>query len=55
MRQTVQPGDQISIDVSELIRNRVADRKGNVLPADLTFGTYDVKDLNSDPGSPERR
>jgi len=51
MQQAVQPGDQVLVNVAELIRTRVADRKGNVLPADLSFGTYDVKDLGSGHGS----
>jgi hypothetical protein len=51
MQQAIQPGDQMLVNVASLIRNRLPDRKGNVLPADLAFGTYDVKDLASGGGS----
>jgi hypothetical protein len=51
MKQSIQPGDQILINVAELIHNRVADRKGHTMPADLTDGTYEVKDLGSGRGS----
>jgi hypothetical protein len=51
MQQTVQPGDQMWVDFAQLIRNRVPDRKGNVLPADAAFGTYDLRDLSPGLGS----
>ena len=51
MQQRLQPGDQILVNFAELIHNRVSDRKGNVLPADLTYGTYDVWDLGSGHGN----
>jgi hypothetical protein len=51
MQQRIQPGDQILVNFAELIQNRVPDRKGQILPADLTDGTYEVKDLNSRPGT----
>ena len=50
-QQRLQPGDQISVNFAELIHNRVSDRKGSVLPGDLTYGTYDIKDLGSGHGS----
>ena len=50
MQQSIQPGDQVFVDVVELIRNRVADRRGQTLPTDLTFGTYDVLDLSGGSG-----
>lgn len=51
MQQTIQPGDQMWLNVASLIRNRVPDRKGNVLPADVSFGTYDLKGLSPGLGS----
>ena len=51
MQQSIQPGDQMWLNVASLIRNRIADRKGNVLPTDLSFGTYDVQDLSPGLGS----
>ncbi|HXM23172.1 MAG TPA: hypothetical protein VN948_18080 [Terriglobales bacterium] len=51
MQQTIQPGDQMWVNFADLIRNRVPDRKGNVLPVDVIAGTYDLQDLNPSPGS----
>ena len=51
MQQTIQPGDQMWLNVASLIHNRVPDRKGNVLPADASFGTYDLRDLSPGLGS----
>jgi hypothetical protein len=47
MQQSIQPGDQMWVNLASLIRDRVPDRKGNLLPADLTSGTYDVQQINS--------
>jgi hypothetical protein len=46
MQQTIAPGDQMWVNLASLIRNRVPDRKGDVLPADLASGTYDVQQIN---------
>jgi hypothetical protein len=35
------------IDVGKLIREHVADKNGRTLPQDLTFGSYDIRDLGS--------
>jgi hypothetical protein len=51
MQQTIPPSDQMWVNLASLIRDRIPDRKGNVLPADLTFGTYDVQQINSAPHS----
>jgi hypothetical protein len=51
MQQTIQAGDQMWVNFADLIHNRVPDRKGNVLPADLIFGTYDLQDLDPGPGN----
>jgi hypothetical protein len=51
MRRTIKPGDQMWLNFADLIHNRVPDRKGHVLPADLTSATYDLQDLSSGPGS----
>ena len=51
MRQTIQPGEQMWVNLAELIRNRLADRRGNLLPADLVNGTYDLRDLGPRPGA----
>jgi hypothetical protein len=46
VQRTIPPGEQILLKVAALIHQRVADRKGRVLPADVTSGAYDVEDLN---------
>lgn len=51
IRQTIQPGDQMWLNFANLIHNRVPDRKGNILPVDLEFGTHDLEDLNRGSGS----
>ncbi len=51
MQQAIQPGDQMWVNVASLIRNRLPDRRGNVLPADASFGTYDLRDLSPGLGS----
>jgi len=48
LQQRIEPGEQMWLNFADLIHRRVADRKGRLLPADLTSGTYDVRDL--DPG-----
>jgi hypothetical protein len=44
--QTLQPGDQIWMDIGKLIRESVPDKNGKTLPASLTSGSYDVRDLS---------
>ncbi|HEY6770654.1 MAG TPA: hypothetical protein VI386_38410 [Candidatus Sulfotelmatobacter sp.] len=46
IQQTIQPGEQMWLNLSDLIHHGVPDRKGNALPADVTSGTYDLEDLN---------
>lgn len=45
LQQTIAPGDQMWVNLAQLIRNRVADRKGNILPLDVNSVTYDLRDL----------
>ena len=49
LEQTLQPDEQMWIDVGKLIRERVLDKNGNTLPVDLASGSYEFRDLN-DPG-----
>jgi hypothetical protein len=51
MEQAIQPGDQMWVNMASLIRDRVPDRKGNILPSDTSFGTYDLRDLSLGLGS----
>jgi hypothetical protein len=45
VEQTLQPDDQMWIDVGKLIREDVPDKNGKTLPADLTTGSYEFRDL----------
>jgi hypothetical protein len=43
LQKTIAPGDQVWLNMGNLIHGAVPDRKGGTFPADLTFGTYDVR------------
>jgi len=45
LEQTLQPDEQMWIDVGKLIREHIADKNGKTLPADLTSGSYEFRDL----------
>src|SRR5208282_1749755 len=45
LEQNLQTGEQMWIDVGQLISQHVPDKNGNVLPAILTSGTYQIRDL----------
>lgn len=45
LEQTLQPDEQMWIDVGKLIQLAVPDKNGNVLPRDLTSGSYEFRDL----------
>ena len=45
LEQTLQPDEQMWIDVGKLIREHVLDRNGKALPPDLTSGSYEFRDL----------
>jgi hypothetical protein len=47
LQQTLQPDEQMWIDVGKLIREHVPDKNGNVLPEDLTSGSYQLSDLTN--------
>jgi hypothetical protein len=47
LEQTLQPDEQMWIDVGKLIREHVLDKDGNALPADLTSGSYEFRDLTN--------
>lgn len=48
IEQTIQAGDQMWLNLADLIHHGVPDRKGNALPTEVTSGTYELEDL--DPG-----
>ena len=45
VEQTLQPDDQMWIDIGEIIQQQIPDKSGNVLPLDLTSGSYQFNDL----------
>ena len=45
LQQIIQPGDQMWVNLTELIHDQVPDRSGNALPADVSSVTYDLQDL----------
>lgn len=45
VEQTLQPDEQMWIDVAKLIRDQVPDKKGRVLPQNLASGSYRFRDL----------
>ena len=47
LEQILQPDEQMWIDVGKLIREHVTDKNGNTLPADLTMGSYEFRDLTN--------
>lgn len=47
LEQTLQPGEQMWMDIGKLIRENVPDKNGITLPADLTTGSYEVRDLTN--------
>jgi hypothetical protein len=45
LQQRITPGDQMWVNLEQLIRERVPDQNGNILPFDLKSVTSDVSDL----------
>ncbi len=43
--QTIQPGEHMWVNIGDLISRQVPDVHGKVLPAALTSGTYEFKDM----------
>jgi hypothetical protein len=50
LEQTLQPDEQMWIDIGKLIREHVPDKNGKILPADLSSGSYEFRDLNDKLG-----
>jgi hypothetical protein len=46
LEKTLQPDDQMWIDIGKLIREHIPDKNGKTLPADLATGAYEFRDLN---------
>jgi hypothetical protein len=47
LEQTLQPGEQMWMDIGKLIREGVPDKNGKPLPSDLTSGSYEIRDLTN--------
>jgi hypothetical protein len=45
LEQTLQPDEQMWIDVGKLIREHVPDKNGKTLSPDITSGSYEIRDL----------
>jgi hypothetical protein len=45
LQQRIAPGEQMWVNLAELIHKRVPDRKGNTLPVDVSTVTFDLQDL----------
>jgi hypothetical protein len=45
LEQALQPHGQMFVDVGKLIRQRMPDKNGSVLPPDLMMGSYEIQDL----------
>jgi hypothetical protein len=43
LNQTLQPDDQMWIDVGKLISEHIPDKDGNVLPENLSTGSYEIR------------
>jgi hypothetical protein len=47
LEQTLGPDEQMWIQPGKLIREHLPDRNGKTLPADLTSGSYEIRDLTN--------
>jgi hypothetical protein len=47
MDQTLQPGEQMWMDIGKLIRESTPDKNGKTLPSNLTSGSYEIRDLTN--------
>jgi hypothetical protein len=47
LEQTLQPDEQMWMDIGKLIRENIPDKNGKTLPATLTSGSYEVRDLTN--------
>ena len=46
LEKVLQPGQQLWLDVGQLIRNQVPDSDGKTLPPDTMTGSYELRDLD---------
>lgn len=46
IEKRLEPGEQIWTDISDIIRNQVPDKNGKTIPAGVTMGSYELRDLD---------
>lgn len=44
VRRTIAPGDQLWLNLGDIIHGRIPDSKGKMFPSDLNWGTYDLRE-----------
>ncbi len=47
IEQALAPDQQMWVDVAQLIRNQIPDANGQLLPPDLTSGTYELREVGN--------
>jgi len=47
LEQTLQPDEQMWMDVGKLIREHIPDKNGKTLPADVASGSFEIRDLTN--------
>jgi len=45
LQQTIAPGDQMWVNLAQIVQKRLPDRNGNTLPVDVGSVTYSLRDL----------
>ena len=46
VQKTIAASDQLWLNLGDMIRGAIPDRKGRTFPPDLTYGTYDIRQPN---------
>jgi hypothetical protein len=46
LEQRLSPGQQIWLNLAELVRNQIPDSDGKTIPPDVMFGSYELRDLD---------
>jgi hypothetical protein len=51
MQRTLEPGDQMWVDVGNLVREHAPDMNGSFLPENVSSGSYSIRELGTGVGS----
>jgi hypothetical protein len=46
IEQVIAPDDQLWVNVNDLIQNQAPDKDGNIIPADVTSGAYQLREIS---------